>query len=213
MPKAADTVAVAPPFTWTGSYADTIPCADCPGIFTQLDLRDDSTYVLRSLYLERDSIPYGQIGKWTVKGGILVLATEDMPMHWGPKGDGLEMLGEDGSPAESGLPYTLQRTAGPAAAPMHINGAYVYFADSHHFTPQGAGFSLPVAMDPPGMKSAGLELERTYTKRVKTPPDPLPVQLTATLQAGPAMEGKGTQEYLRVLRVEQVGQVGTAATP
>jgi copper homeostasis protein (lipoprotein) len=193
----------APAFSWAGSWSDTIPCADCPGILTRLDLRADSTYVLRSLYLERDSIPQGQIGKWTVMDDILVLATADVPMRWGVKGDALEMLGPDGRPAESALPYAIQRTAIPDTAPMHLAGAYVYYADSHGFTPEGAGFVLPVAMDPPGVKGAALELERAYARRVKTPPDPLYVRITASLREGPAMEGNGTEEYLHVLRVEQ----------
>jgi hypothetical protein len=72
-------------------------------------------------------------------------------------------------PAESALPYAVQRTAAPDTAAMHLAGAYVYYADSHGFTPEGAGFVLPVAMDPPGVKGAALELERAYARRVKTP--------------------------------------------
>lgn len=204
--QAADSTAVAAPaFAWAGSWSDTLPCADCPGILTRLDLRADSTYVLRSLYLERDSIPQGQIGKWTVKDHILVLATADVPMRWGVKGDALEMLDQDGKPPESALSYTILRTAVPDSMPMHLAGDYVYYADSHGFTPDGAGFSLPVAMDPPGVKGAALELERAYAKRVKTPPEPMQVRITASLREGPAMEGNGTEEYLHVLRVEPAG--------
>jgi uncharacterized lipoprotein NlpE involved in copper resistance len=125
----------APAFSWAGSWSDTIPCADCPGILTRLDLRADSTYVLRSLYLERDSIPQGQIGKWTVMDDILVLATADVPMRWGVKGDALEMLGPDGRPAESALPYAIQRTAIPDTAPMHLEGSVHPHGGLHHIVP------------------------------------------------------------------------------
>ena len=141
------------PIQWVGLYADTLPCADCPGILTQLDLRADSTYVMRDQYLERDSIPYGTIGEWTVSGELLTLRTADVPMKW---------------------------------------------------RMDGSKFVIPVAMDEPGVKGAGLELERVYMKRIKTAPDPLYVEVVATLRVGPAMEGDDTEEYLYIERLERV---------
>ncbi|SMG46224.1 copper resistance protein NlpE [Sphingobacterium psychroaquaticum] len=38
---------------WAGTYEATIPCADCPGIKTSLQLNNDGTFVLQSEYLER----------------------------------------------------------------------------------------------------------------------------------------------------------------
>lgn len=41
----------------TGTFEGTLPCADCEGIQTQLVLRADSTYDLRSQYLgEKDGV-------------------------------------------------------------------------------------------------------------------------------------------------------------
>ena len=40
---------------WAGTYQDTIPCADCPGIFTTIKLYEDGTYAYRAEYLERQS--------------------------------------------------------------------------------------------------------------------------------------------------------------
>jgi len=37
---------------WTGTYAGTLPCADCSGIRTTLTLSPAHTYVLKSTYLE-----------------------------------------------------------------------------------------------------------------------------------------------------------------
>ena len=81
---------------WVGLYADTLPCADCPGILTQLDLRADSTYVMRDRYLERDSIPYGTSGQWTVSGDMLTLNTADVPIRWKLEGDRLVRRYTDG---------------------------------------------------------------------------------------------------------------------
>lgn len=57
-------------------------------------------------------------------------------------------------------------------------------------------------MDPAGVKGAGLELEKKYSKQVKTPPGPMSVRIIATLRTGPAMEGNGTEQYIHVERVE-----------
>lgn len=203
VPSTETTVPPAPA-EWVGLYADTLPCADCPGIYTMLELRHDSTYVLREEYLERDSIPYGTIGKWSVKDGKLALRTFDTPMYWSWDGEGLRRLDADGKPIDSPLNYTLRPYDFFPGIPLRLTGGYVYFADSHNFTPCGAGFAYPVAMDAAGTEGAGLELERTYMKQVKDAPQPLYVQVVATFQTGPAMEGDGSDEYLHIEKLEGV---------
>lgn len=191
-------------YNWLGAYSDTLPCADCPGIIAELELRADSTYVLRERYLERDSVPYGTIGRWTVSGDRLSLHTTDRITQWQRQQHGLIGLDTEGRVIDSGLPYTLQRVDGFYSTLMHLTGGYVYYADSHSFTPCGSAFALPVAMDPPDEPGAGLELERTYMKLVKEDRKPLYVKVQATLLQAPAMEGEGTEEYLHIERLEQV---------
>ena len=203
-PEAEEAPEQTAPIQWVGLYADTLPCADCPGILTQLDLRSDSTYVMRDQYLDRDSIPYGTIGEWTVSGNVLTLNTTHVPMQWKMDGDKLERRSADGGPIETTLPNSIRRVANFGSSPMHLTGAYVYYADSHSFTPCGSRYIIPVAMDEPGVKGAGLELERVYMKRIKTAPDPLFVEVIATLRVGPAMEGDGTDEYLYIERLERI---------
>lgn len=195
------------PQPWAGLYADTLPCADCPGILTQLDLRADSTYVMRDLYLDRDSIPYGTIGRWTVSGDVLTLITADVPMRWARTEGRLERRQPDGTPIRTSLPNSIGPVAHFSASPMRLTGGYVYYADSHNFTPCGSEFIIPVAMDEAGVEGAGLALERAYGERVATPPDPLYVEVVATLRIGPAMEGDGTDEYLYIERLERVKEV------
>lgn len=189
---------------WVGLYADTLPCADCPGILNQLDLRKDSTYVLRDRYLDRDSIAYGTIGQWTVSGDMLTLNTADAPIRWKLEGEKLVRRYADGGPVETSLPNSIGRVANFGSLPMHLSGAYVYYADSHSFTPCGSKYVIPVAMDEPGTKGAGLELQHAYTNRIKTAPEPLYVDVIATLRAGPAMEGDDVEEYLHIERLERV---------
>lgn len=193
---------------WVGSYADTLPCADCPGILTQLELAKDSTFILRERYLERDSIPYGHIGKWSVSGGQLMLGRGDEgPVLWDPVPGGLERMGRDGKPSESSLSNVIHRVDHIAPSSMRITGAYIYYADSHSFKPCGNAYSFPVAMDAPDVKSAGLELERLYMKQVKHAPEPLYVELVVEMRTGPAMEGDGTEEYLHLDQMVRVLEV------
>lgn len=196
---ATDSTAAPTTMTWVGSYADTLPCADCPGTFTRLVLRDDSTYVLYSQYLDRDSIPFGEIGGWTASGDMLTLNNGETPGRYRMANDVLERLDADRKPVDSPLNYSLRRVPRVGAVNMHLSGGYVYYADSHNFTPAGSRFPLPVMGD-----SAALELERMYTKQVKNPPAPMPVRIIARLQDGPAREGNGTEEYIRVERVEHL---------
>lgn len=42
---------------WNGTYQGTLPCADCPGIKTVLNLNTDKTYRLEESYLERNVKP------------------------------------------------------------------------------------------------------------------------------------------------------------
>lgn len=210
-----ETPAVVPPAvpeqeapTVIGLYADTLSCADCPGILTQLDLRADSTFVLMEHYLERDSIPNGTIGKWHVSGNDLVLGKNEV---WRQVPQGLERLGADRRPVDTSLPNRIRRVANFGSSPMHLMGGYVYYADAHGFTPCGSGYSIPVAMDEAGTQGASLELERLYGKKVKHAPDPLYVRIIGTLRTGPAMEGDGTEEYLHIDRLE--GEMGGRTCP
>lgn len=197
----ADVIKPKAAIVWTGLYSETLPCADCPGILTQLELRADSTFVLREKYLERDSVPNGRMGQWRTKGMKLFLNGK---AEWtmGPKG--LERLDIHGGPIDTPLPNTIHRVKTFGSGPMLLTGAYVYYADSHSFKPCGSAYAIPVAMDVAGEKGAGLELERTYHKKVKSPPAPLYVQVTATMRVGPAMEGDGQDEYIHIDKLEKV---------
>lgn len=37
--------------TWTGKYSGVLPCGDCKGIKTEIEVKPDSTYTLTSQYL------------------------------------------------------------------------------------------------------------------------------------------------------------------
>lgn len=50
---------------WPGTYAGTLPCADCQGIRTRIELRADGTFSLSQTYLGRDPQPFIDNGTFT----------------------------------------------------------------------------------------------------------------------------------------------------
>lgn len=59
-----------------GSYKETLPAADCPGIVTTLTLSADGRYALHMEYLERD-VAFDEQGAFEVEGNLLVLTPDD----------------------------------------------------------------------------------------------------------------------------------------
>lgn len=50
---------------WAGVYSGTLPCADCPGIRTRIELREDGTFTRSLLYLDADERPRTETGRFT----------------------------------------------------------------------------------------------------------------------------------------------------
>lgn len=69
---------------WAGTYAGTLPCADCPGIETHLTLQDDGSYRLTTRYIDRQPEPVAVTGRfeWTYDGNHIQLdATADSAFY------------------------------------------------------------------------------------------------------------------------------------
>jgi len=60
---------------WVGTYAGVMPCADCPGIQTIVDLLPDSTYTLQTRYIDRSEEMFTQSGKflWDTQNNTIAL--------------------------------------------------------------------------------------------------------------------------------------------
>ena len=50
---------------WAGTYSGVTPCADCPGMKTDITLNSDSTYSLQEQYLEKEKTPRSFKGSFT----------------------------------------------------------------------------------------------------------------------------------------------------
>ncbi|MCV2368643.1 copper resistance protein NlpE N-terminal domain-containing protein [Roseateles oligotrophus] len=60
---------------WAGTYAGTLPCANCPGVQTSLRLNRDESFELLLQYLERDKAPKVSRGRftWAANGNAITL--------------------------------------------------------------------------------------------------------------------------------------------
>ncbi|UYZ62703.1 copper resistance protein NlpE N-terminal domain-containing protein [Hymenobacter weizhouensis] len=71
---------------WAGTYSGTLPCADCPGIRTELTLNQDLTYRLRTLYLGKGTgkpIEATGVFRWDDAGRTVRLpGLDDQPAHY-----------------------------------------------------------------------------------------------------------------------------------
>jgi uncharacterized lipoprotein NlpE involved in copper resistance len=70
---------------WAGSYAGTIPCADCTGINVHLVLNSDETYQLHCQYLGKENNPdYSVSGKftWNDAKNVITLDSQDWPRYY-----------------------------------------------------------------------------------------------------------------------------------
>ncbi|MBS1174178.1 MAG: lipoprotein [Burkholderiaceae bacterium] len=60
---------------WQGTYKGVMPCADCEGIATRLELSDDGTYALSTQYLGKDKKVFVENGSftWNAQGSAIRL--------------------------------------------------------------------------------------------------------------------------------------------
>src|SRR3546814_536597 len=100
---------------FAGRFEGTLPCADCPGIDSALELGADGTYSLHDAYRESDSATNDVTGTWTVEeaGKRIRLDPNSKQaqdrLYEVVSDDELRMLDIDGNPIESGLDYSLTR--------------------------------------------------------------------------------------------------------
>lgn len=186
-------------------YSGVIPCADCPGIRYELDLRADNVFFERSTYLGRepDNV-FDGVGHWSM-GDDKVLGLfggGSAPQLWSMDDvNSLRKLDVHGKPIESQLNYTLtrQETYAPLAPKLKLRGAYQYMADAGVFEECLTGLKLAVAQE--GDNAA---LEAAYTKSRKEPGQTLLASVEGQIVRRPAMEGDRMIDTLVVERFDQL---------
>lgn len=102
---------------FAGRFEGTLPCADCPGIDSTIELKGDGTYTLHDAYRESDGATNDVTGTWTVEAaGKRIRLDPDSKeaqdrLYEVVSSDELRMLDIDGNPIDSGLDYSLRRAA------------------------------------------------------------------------------------------------------
>ena len=102
---------------FAGNFSGTLPCADCPGIDTTLELHTDGTFMLMETYQERKVEPAMLEGTWTAEenGSRIRLdpnsKSEQDRLYAVTSRDQIIQLGSDGTPAATGADSSLKRDA------------------------------------------------------------------------------------------------------
>ena len=142
------------------SFFGILPCADCPGIETQLDLLSNGTYFLTQTYQDRPNGTFSRMGLWDIDGDRLILhhTKDDDLIYFANETGGWLQADTLGNPIVSQLNYTLDPKGWqPAQVKKEIGGMLTYMADAPSFVECQTGLRFPVVMTP-----EWLDVERSY---------------------------------------------------
>jgi len=198
------------PATFTG----TLPCADCPGIDYHVDLFDDETFHLRTVYRGRDDGTFSDIGRWAWSSNREVLTLRggrEAPMRFETAGEtGIRLLDREGGAIESDLNYTLTRADSfEAIEPeLRMRGMYSYMADAALFVECRTGRRMPVAME-----ADNIELERAYLDAVPEPGGELLAVITGRIAQRVPMDGDAPAPTVVPLEFHAVRARETCGAP
>jgi len=96
--EAEPATAASAAFDKTGVYTGVIPCADCGGIETTLELRADGTYSLTEIYKDKKDGRFESSGKfqWDAANACITVGEGEDLISYIVEGDHLVMLDQDG---------------------------------------------------------------------------------------------------------------------
>ncbi len=94
---------------WAGTYEGVLPCADCPGIQTRLELHRDGRFELQTQYLERDVKPRSASGRftWNPAGSRITLDAAGADQQFVVGEGRLLQMNRDGSMPPWNSPHRL----------------------------------------------------------------------------------------------------------
>jgi heat shock protein HslJ/uncharacterized lipoprotein NlpE involved in copper resistance len=182
------------------SFVGVLPCADCPGIRTHLDLWPDQAFHARQLYLDR-GVTRDFLGRWRVDPARKALVLDDRgetALQLAIEGPNeLRLLDREGKPIASKVPYALVSNGRlePTELKLTLGGEMTYFADSARIVLCATGQNHPIAMEADFLKA-----QEAYRRAVKTPMGPVYVTFEGTITQRPKMEPEGTEASVVVRR-------------
>lgn len=74
------------PKSFSGIFFGITPCADCPGIETTIHFKEDSTFVEKLNYMERNT-SFADTGKWSISNKIITVSFPDHYSYFLVKSD------------------------------------------------------------------------------------------------------------------------------
>jgi len=91
---------------WAGTYSGVTPCADCPGMKTDIILNNDNTYSLQEQYLEKEKAPRSFKGSftWDDASSIITLDAEGDHHKFKVMEGSLRLLDKFGDEKQGGKP-------------------------------------------------------------------------------------------------------------
>lgn len=170
-------------------YSGVLPCADCPGIRYDIDLRPGNVYFLRMTYLNATpERSYDDIGAWSLASDLRTLAlrgSRQSPLLFAIADSvTLRKLDLEGQPIESELNYTLKRKEpyAPLSPRVPLRGMY---------SPSDAGAIVEECTTGLELKLAGTTtgaLAQEFAKLRKGTDRPMLLAIEGRIEA-PATEG------------------------
>lgn len=99
---------------WEGVYTGILPCADCEGIQTEIELDSDLSYQKTTIYLDKSQEPYVTEGNfsWDETGNQISLKNEEQPNFYQVVENALIALDINGDQIKGDLKsnYRLEKT-------------------------------------------------------------------------------------------------------
>jgi len=133
------------------SFAGELPCSDCAGVRTQLDLWPDGVFHLQRAYVGKPGRDDDR-GRWRrvpEKDVVLLYGGREMPLsfEWSSS-ESLAPLDALGRPVGDGTAALRRLDAfAPAELQLSLHGMFRYMADAARFEECLTGRSYPVAME------------------------------------------------------------------
>ena len=90
---------------WEGTYTGTLPCADCEGILTTLQLNNDNTFKKSTDYLGEQDGKFETTGTftWSSDGNKIILVSQDGKEMYQVREGNLLMLDQEGQEVTGSL--------------------------------------------------------------------------------------------------------------
>jgi len=179
-----------------GVFYDTLPCADCPGIATQLELKPDNSFILEQAYLGK-SVLY-DLGKWSVTDSILKLTGSEGPKQFKILNHAaIRLLDNEGRMTydTTSTHIVLSRINTPfkPLQPIPVEGVFSASGDTMKIHICAVDNTYPVAIAPDAMS-----MKATYNSATHQKNEPVYAKLEGHFELRPSLTDTTTKDFFVV---------------